>query len=247
MDAITNSKAADVSGLRKAASHALKGFSRSKVRQAFETMAQAKVAGDTAQDSKADSALTLCRLAVKFRKANPAVTDVNGTIVPGWRDHLAGVITELAVAGNKFAKLTPAKEDKPAKAVLTGYGNNVASIAKGCLEHSIDPDALTDDNGQPDVSYKATLKAVQAARDEARRLNDPDYAARQDMQASVDDTWSELRTLVFGLKSLTALTTLRDSLIADIASVQSQIADQLEIAETLEDEEMIEAFTVKAA
>ena len=169
----------------KANEAALVQFPKAKVTRAFEAMAGSAAEADNAAEAKANAALELVQLAHDFRNANADAT--TETVIQGWRDNLKLVTMELAVAGNKFAELTPAKDDKPATAKLTGYGNNVASIAKGSLEFDI----------EPGESYRDTRKAVEAARAEHRRQADPDAAALADAKEAAIDALESLRKAVF--------------------------------------------------
>lgn len=221
---------AGVKSVQTANKTALKGFPKSKVRAAFVAMAEAKVIADDQNDARSGKANDVCRLAMTFCKANADVTD-RTTLVQGWKDHLQGVVMELAVAGNKFAELiaADAKKGTANSARLTGYGQNVASIAKGCIEFSIDPDKI---DGAEEVSYRETRKAVEGARAEQRRAKDPALALLEDSTAKLDGAWKELRELVLSFKSPDLLNTLADQLIADKADIESQRAEKPKTEET---------------
>lgn len=196
-----STKKADQKANQKANRTALKGFETSKIRAAFEQMAELRTGEETNAEARSQAALNLCKYAHAFRtkqdKGIPA-----DTIVEGWRSKLALVIMELAVAGNKFATLTEGKDDKPATAKLTGYGNNVASIAKGVIEHEI----------EPGETYTDTRKAVEAARLEERRLKNPELAAVADARTACDEAWQELRKAVYSTEHPALITALTDEL-----------------------------------
>lgn len=222
---------ADNKALNKANQTATKGFPKSKIKTAFGTMADLAGKGEAATEARQAAALDICKLAHGFRTANADID--TETVAKGWRDNLALVTKELAVAGNRFAELTPAKGDKPETAKLTGYGNNVASIAKGCIEFDV----------EPMESYRETRKEIEAKRQEARRVENPELAALNDAKAACDEAWQELRKLVYGFNDTGLVGQLTDLL-------QEQHADiiaQREAAQTeTEGEEKPEAET-KAA
>lgn len=202
----------------KANETALTRFPKTKVRSTFETMAGCANDSDAANEAKQNAALELVRLAHLYREANAEAT--TETVVTGWRDNLKLVTMELAVSGNKFAELSPSKDDKPATAKLTGYGNNVASIAKGSLEFGI----------APLDSYRDTRKAVEAARAEARRAADPDAALIADAKQAACEAWDGLRKAVFDtgdLELIRALTVTLDQMRDECEMAQAE-ADKLE-------------------
>ena len=124
-------------------------------------------------------------MAAKFLETNPEAD--RGTVIDGWRDNMALVTMELAVAGNRFAELSEGKDGKAPTAKLSGYGNNVASIAKGCIEFD---DMLKE-------SYNETRTAVQEKRREHRRATNPDLAQLQDSRDACDEAWKALRKITF--------------------------------------------------
>lgn len=179
-------KKADQKATRNAGKTGLVGFPKGKLKAAFNDMAKEKAAGDTAAESRAQCALKIVTLAHTFRTSQKDDIPVD-TIVEGWRDNMKLVTMELATAGNRFAELKEGKDGAAATAKLTGYGNNVASIAKGLIEFELDPAE----------SYRETRKAVEAARQDHRRTADPDAAALSDAKSDADEAWKELRKAVF--------------------------------------------------
>lgn len=198
----------------KANETALKGFPKSKVRTAFNTMAAQADESDSNNESRQAAALDVLKLARTFAVKNDGAT--TETIVDGWRDNIKLVTMELAIAGNRFADLTEGKDDKPATAKLTGYGNNVASIAKGVLEFEIDPN--------DSESYRDVRKSVEAARAEKRRSADPTQAAIDDAKEKADEAWAALRRLVFGLNQLGTTESLTEALTGHISDIGAQLA-----------------------
>lgn len=225
------SERAGIKSVSEAGKYALKGFPRSKIREAFEAMSASKETGDGANTAKQSAAFNVCKLAHKFRATNSEVD--KQTAVKGWREHLSGVIMELAAAGNKFAELTQEK-DKPATAKLTGYGNNVASIAKGVIEFDLDPTTCVDDKGAS--SYREVRKAVEAARLAAR---DADAIALAEAKATCDETWKELRKLVFDFNDKQLVVDLTLLIAEQIESINAQKAAKPE-DETPETAEPVE-------
>ena len=198
---------------------ATKAFPKAKLRKAFDTIGAKTAAVESTQAEKQAAALDVCKLAAGFVTANDGI-DVD-TLVQGWRSNIKVLTKELAVAGNRFAELTEGKGDKPATAKLTGYGNNVASIAKGCIEYEI----------APEDSYRATREAVEAARAESRRLEFPDEAALSDARSALDATWSSLRETVCKPRD----TGLIDSMADTLAEIKVEFERAMDITQAMED------------
>ena len=205
----------------KAAEAALKGFPKAKLKAAFDSMASLATEADKATESRQLAAVTVCALAGHFAEDNHGA-DV-ATIANGWRDSLRVLTMELAVAGNRFAEIVEAKDkDKAPTAKLTGYGNNVASIAKGVIEFQV---GMVADNGEP-KSYREIRKDVEGARAEARRETDPDAALLADSKAACDDAWKELRSVMFGTGDYANIDGLTAMLAETLADVQAQLIEQ---------------------
>lgn len=177
---------ADQKAKKTANQTALKGFEKAALKRAFEAMAKEKEAGDKATDSKQGQALKIVELAHKFRSKQPDSVP-RETVVKHWRENMKVLTMELAVAGNKFAQLKEGKDGASPTAKLTGYGDNVASIARGMVEFDV----------EIGESFRECREAVEAARAEYRRVNDPDAAALSDAKGAADEAWSELRKAVF--------------------------------------------------
>ena len=195
-------KKADKKAVRKAGEFALKAFPKAKIKAAIEVMAGKAGEADVASDAKAAAALDVCALAESFRDTNMTEGAPCDVIAKGWTEHLKSVALDLAVAGNRFAELKEGKEGEAATAKLTGYGNNVASIAKGVIEFEILLDAMPEgidgvDAGAPAESYRDVRKVVEATRAAKRREADPEGAALADAKALTVEAWDALRTAVF--------------------------------------------------
>jgi len=220
---MSSNKKAGIKSVQKKGELALVKFPASKIRQAFTLMAETANAADSSNESRQAAALDVCMLAHEFRLSN-SKADI-GTVADGWREHLKGITMELAVAGNRFAELKPGDGDKAATAKLTGYGNNVASIAKGCIEFDIDP-ADTAGDGEGDASYRSVRKQVEAKRAEARRDADPDAAKFADAVESLDDTFAELRKLIVGTGDVLNVNEVQGALSDMLADVTAQLLEQ---------------------
>ena len=232
----------------KANEAALKGFPRAKLKAAFVAMAALATDSDKATEARQAAALDVCVLAAQFvGKNDKAHLD---TVVTGWRDEFKTVAMELAVSGNRFAELKEGKGDQPATAKLTGYGNNVASIAKGVIEFSGDEEPVV--LGE---SYREVRTAVEAKRADARRASDPDGAILADAKQAADDAWTELRKVIFDTGDAGNINQLREVLEGQLSDVQAQLiaqADLQELAKAVEEltpEEMaaLEAATAPEA
>lgn len=209
----TTKQKADVKAVRKANETALKRFPKSRLVKAFVAMNDAGAATDNASEVKAAAALDVVMAAHEFRAANEDATVE--TVLSGWRDHVKLVAMELALAGNRFAELTEAKDDKPATAKLTGYGANVVSIAKGAVEFEV--------TGE---SYREVRKAVEAARAEAKRESDPDAALLADSKAAAIEAWDELRKAVFETGDAGLVDGLRQLMVDGLAEFKAAAAEQ---------------------
>jgi len=218
----TNKKAATKKALVKANETALKAFPTAKLREAFDTMATLADTGDNAAAERQAAALDVLMLAESYSIEN--TTADSGTVIQGWRDNLKVLTMELAVAGNRFAELKEGKGDNAATAKLTGYGNNVASIAKGVIEF----DVVVNGNVE---SYREARTIVETARAEARREADPAAAQLADAKAAADDMWKELRETVFSTGDLLNVEALTESLGLALEDVTAQI----EAANAIED------------
>ena len=227
------SNKADVKDARKRGEFALKGFSRSKVSKAINTMAADATAADKASDSKAMAALELVGLAEQFADRNlqddvGAPVDV---IAKGWQAELKSVALELAVAGCRFAELKEGKEGEAATAKLTGYGANVASIARGVIEFGIHLDCLPDgvegiEGGTAAESYRDVRKVVEAKRAEARRKSDPEAAALADAVATMREAGKKLADAVVETGDIALVTALTETFGAMLVSHEAAIAEQ---------------------
>lgn len=236
---------ADQKPARRANETALKGFPKAKLAAAYDAMAKEKATGDKAADSKAGQALKVVELAHTFRTSQKDGIPLD-TVVKGWRDNMKVLAMELAVAGNKFAELKEGKDGAAPSAKLTGYGNNVASIARGMIECEIDPAECVTDDGER--SYRECRTAVENARNEARRAADAEFARLQDAKALADEAWSELRKAVFKTEHAGLIETLADvlesakaELLADERAAGEEESEQDEDQESEPNEEVAEA------
>jgi hypothetical protein len=201
--------------IAKANQTALKGFPKSKLKKAFDVMAGKASDSDAATEARQAAALEVVRMAHDFAGKNDGV-DVE-SLVTGWRDNLQVLIMELAVAGNRFAELSEGKDGKAATAKLTGYGNNVASIAKGIIEFE----------AEPAESYRETRKLIEGLRQEKRRTENPELAALTDSKSACDEAWKALRTRVFELNEIGSVNSLTEMLTETLGDVNKQIETKI--------------------
>jgi len=238
---MASNKKADKKAVRKAAEFALKSFPKAKIKAAIETMAGKAGEADVASEAKAAAALDVCALAETFRDVNMTEGAPCDVIAKGWTEHLKSVALDLAVAGNRFAELKEGKDGEAATAKLTGYGNNVASIAKGVIEFEITLDALPEGidgvtEGAPAESYREVRKVVEATRAAKRRDADPEAAALADAKAMTVEAWDALRVAVFGSEDQDLILGLADTLTElkaawdEAAEAQDVIDDKAEAA-----------------
>ena len=191
-------KKADKKAVRKANEFALKAFPKAKIKAAIETMAGKAGEADVASEAKAAAALDVCVLAETFRDVNMTEGAPCDVIAKGWTEHLKAVALDLAVAGNRFAELKEGKDGEAATAKLPGYGNNVASIAKGVIEFEILLEAMPEGiegvtGGEAAESYRDVRKVVEATRAAKRRDADPEAAALADYMVKERDDGDTFR------------------------------------------------------
>ena len=234
-------KKADKKVVRKQAEFALKSFPKTKIKAAIETMAGKAGEADVASEAKAAAALDVCALAETFRDVNMTEGAPCDVIAKGWTEHLKAVALDLAVAGNRFAELKEGKEGEAATAKLTGYGNNVASIAKGVIEFHIMLDAMPEGidgvtEGAPAESYRDVRKVVEATRAANRRDADPEAAALADAKSTAIEAWDTLRTAVFDSGDIALINGLTDTLSELKAAWDEATAAQDAIEAEAEDE-----------
>ena len=219
----TNKQKADVKAARKNGETALKKFPKAKLLGCFTRMAEQANAGDAAAEDRAMAALDVTRLAHDFAMNNPEA--LNETVVKGWRDNVKTLTMELALQGNRFAELKEGKEGAAPTAKLTGYGNNVASIAKGVIEFKIDP--------CESESYREVRKEVEGARAEARRDADPDAAALEDAKARCVEAWDAVRKAMFDTGDAGNIDTLTAALDDMRSDIEAQLIAQADLDATV--------------
>lgn len=169
---------------------ALNTFPKRAIVDAMNTMAGFDQTSQAAQADRGNAAMELLIAVRAYAHEAMEITDVD-TIVGDYRENLRLVALELATANHPFAKLIPATDDKPARGQLTGYGANVASIAKGVIEHDIE---IAEGD-----SYSDVRTAVQHARKESA---DPAVKQLREAKEACDKVWSDLRKEVFKTKSI---------------------------------------------
>ena len=139
-------------------------FPKAKLLAQFAEMADGSTSEKTAQELKTATAYMVCSSAdgyadKAFGNGNGQSTDRH-TILEAWRGHWTLLIAELNAAGNPFVELGEANKKGEQKAVMTGYGRNVASTARGVIEYDV---AVIDSAGAK-LSYRDIDSAVKKAR-----------------------------------------------------------------------------------
>ena len=168
-------------------------FPRAKLVKQFEIMAQATGSEATAIKAKRDTAQIVCQLANQYRTdafgTEDGQTDDVSTILDCWREHWKGLIAELHVADSPFVELGEPNKKGEQKAVMTNYGRNVASTARGVIEHDV---AVKDedDKKRPYTDMVAEIVV-------ARRENLPeDKQTLNGAKATLADSMSAIRKLI---------------------------------------------------
>jgi hypothetical protein len=144
-----------------------------------------------------------------------AVTDDVTTVLSDWKANVASMTMEMAIAGHKFAKLTAAKDDKPATACLTGTGNNVLSIAKGVVDFGVAIDLIESEADSP--SYRDVRTVVQGLRKARKDAANPEAAKLATAEQLCRDNFAELCEAVFSQKDIELTVSLANALAEQTA------------------------------
>ena len=229
----SKSKAAPSKAINDANTNAVVKFPTAKLKAVMTLIGTTAAGIDASQAEKQNAALDACKLAVQFRADNASV--ILDTVITGWRDEWRVLAMQLAVSENRFAELREATKDKAATAVMTGYGRNVVSIAKGCIEFEIESDDMPD-------SYREIRTTVEAKRAERDRLAHPEKAAMQDAIDSLDESWDALRKLVVGSSDIALVQELDAFIVNMTAETTAQNEAQAKLdAKATEDKNAVAA------
>jgi len=201
-----------------------KKFPKAALKKALGIIGDTATQAETSQAEKQTAALSICKLAHRFMVDNTGI-DID-TVTVAWRDSFKPLALELATAGNRFAELREAKGDNAATAVMTGYGRNVISIAKGCIEFEL----------EPQDSYRECRELVEAKRAERDRAKYPDKAAMADAIDLCHEQFSTLLDLVVEQQDAKLVGDLTTVLAETQASVVEQIKEQAELQKKADEE-----------
>jgi hypothetical protein len=132
----------------------------------FEKMAQATGSETEATNAKRETAFIVCQSAAEYRASafgtEKGQTEDVTTILDSWRENWKTLIIDLHKADSPFVELGEANKKGEQKPVMTGYGRNVASAARGMIEHDI---AVQDDKGNNRAYTDMTKSIVEARRE----------------------------------------------------------------------------------
>ena len=140
------------------------------------------------QELKTETAGAVCMAAHDFSNAaygtKKGQSQDRSLILTAWRGHWKTFISELHAANNPFVELGEPNKNGEQKPVMTGYGRNVASIARGVIEYDINP---FDDQGEA-KTYLNIQEDVQAARraaapDDKKRLREAKESLTESIKA----------------------------------------------------------------
>lgn len=160
----TSKKANAAKAVQNAAKEALVGFNVNTVADAMRAMSEKRKVIDAATGEMADAACVLCNHA---HEVATATREAGGTPSDSaWSKQVKAMLPMLAKEGSRFVK-TRERDDGSTAYLLTGYGQNVNSIARGYVQYSdIDPADATDDDGNQ--TFGAMRTQVQERRKEDR-------------------------------------------------------------------------------
>lgn len=116
-------------------------FPKAKLLKQFADMAEATGTEADATDAKRKTALMVCGAAFSYRDAafgegTGKSIDVSA-ILDVWREHWRTLIAELHAKQSPFIELGVANKAGEQKPIMSGYGRNVASAARGVIEYAI--------------------------------------------------------------------------------------------------------------
>ena len=108
-------------------------FDSAKVHACFTAMGQSDAEAKASGESKAASALELCKLAeiAGTESRSTGATEID----KGWSAEIRAMLPSLATEGSPFVKVKT-EDGKDTRYTLTGYGRNVNSIARGFCQYA---------------------------------------------------------------------------------------------------------------
>lgn len=161
---------------------ALVGFDAAKIVATFKTMAEGSNKTESGKTESANAALELCQQAhdVAVLSAAEGCTEIE----KGWTKNIKALLPNLAAEGSPFVKVTEA-EGKDTRYTLSGYGQNVNSIARGFCQY---PEL----DSQSCESYRDAADLVRARRAEDRSDEEKALAAAKERLTEALKAYREL-------------------------------------------------------
>lgn len=139
-------KADAAKAVQEANKEALVDFNVNVVAEAMRAMSDKRKVIDEATGQMQEAAVVLCNHAHHVAEATRAAGGTPSD--SAWSKQVKAMLPMLAKEGSRFVKVTEGK-DGESKYTLTGYGQNVNSIARGYVQYSdIDPAEAVNDEGQ---------------------------------------------------------------------------------------------------
>jgi len=162
--ATSKGKAEASKAIKAANAEALVGFDQSIVANAFRAMSEKRGIIDAATGDMQEAGVVLCThayfVAVSTRAEGGTPSD------SAWTKSVRAMLPMLAKEGSRFVKVSEDKDGAP-KYLLSGYGQNVNSVARGFVQYSdISPDDAEGEDGN--VTFGALRTLVQNRRAEDR-------------------------------------------------------------------------------
>ena len=143
-------------------------FPQTRLLAQFEKMANAVGDKEANIELMSETAYVVCDAARTFCDKSTGTgkgqTNENSLILDAWRGHWKMFIAQLKTANSPFVKDGTPNKAGETKPVMTGYGRNVASTARGVIEYDIP----THDANKVPASYREIDKAVKEARKDAQ-------------------------------------------------------------------------------
>lgn len=216
-------------------------FPKAKLLKQFETMASATGSEAEAAEAKRQTAFIVCEAAVAYRTSAMTETDDLTTILDSWRESWRGLIVELHAKKSPFVELGEANKKGEQKPVMTGYGRNVASAARGMIEFGI---SVSNENGTSrtytEMSKDITLARRKSLPEDKRTVN----AAKDKLSEALQTIRAKMGNSADSIALFTTIVLVcHDTLVDHSSDGLTAIClalDDMELSDYLDDSEIEE-------
>jgi hypothetical protein len=212
---------------------AVVGFNVNTVAEAFRAMSEKRQVLDTVTGEMQNAAIVLIRHAHAVTQESTAAgaTEVD----KGWSKEVRAMLPMLAKEGSKFVKES---EKKEGGFILTGYGQNVNTIARGfCQYPELNPDDCTNEEGE--VTFGSLNAAVKARRQQDETDAERDLRLAREALA---EALTEYRKAATKGNDALRIQSFADALTEAVTSSDADVVEQDETDDD-ETETEVEAAT----